>query len=350
MGGLAYEFKTKKIGYTEERFPFSLRASQRTTENRNITAHRQNLDIGYLCAFCFLKKGVIILKGVVFLRKIVLLLLTLFLLCCTVGCQKTPENNEGGPVELKNDDELVEALRKQLKNALTHYDIAVTSPENQMDDIKNGDQALLVDFRASSIYYVCAYSGSGHDELEEPYCCVEDHVWVKYNNIENVREIYKDKKIAASFQINIASLVRDIISGEEGTVNIENFTQFEAGFENGALANEPSSFDDTFIYINSSDKKNIYHSLSLPNHATRRISCIYLDGKYYVSGFLYHANPGGEVSESDGFANLKMLVGKYYDDIITVMDTETYRITYEDGTICVYGIVEIGDFVNCIGK
>ena len=285
-----------------------------------------------------------------FMKRIVLLLLTVLFLCCFVGCRKAPENNDGGPVELKDDDELVKVLKKQLKNALMHYDISATSPERQMDDIKNGDQALLVDFQASSVYYVCAYSGSGHDELEGPYCCVDEYVWVKYDNIEDVREIYKDKKIAASFQMNIAPLVRDIISGEEGAVNVENFTQFEARFENGALANEPSSFDDTFIYINSSDKKNIYHSLSLPNHNAYKIPCVYFDGKYYVSGFLYHANPGGEVSESDGFANLKMLVGKYYDDIITVMDTETYRITYEDGTICVYGIIEIGDFVKCIEK
>ena len=283
------------------------------------------------------------------MKRIVLLLFTVLLLCCFVGCRKAPENNEGGPVELKDDDELVKVLKKQLKNALMHYDISATSPERQMDDIKNGDQALLVDFRASSIYYVCAYSGSGHDELEGPYCCVNDYVWVKYDNIEDVREIYKDKKIAASFQMNIAPLVRDIISGEEGTVNIENFTQFEARFEDGVMVNEPIVFEEIFIYINSSDEKNIYHSL-LPYHNTYKIPCVYFDGKYYVSQFLYHANAGGEIFESEGLENLKTLVGKYYDGIIEVMDTETYRITYENGTFAVYGIVEIGDFVNCIGN
>ena len=304
------------------------------------------------------------------MKRIVLLLLTVLFLCCFVGCRKAPENNDGvkgdekeedkydGAQELEKDNELVKVLEEFLRNALTNYDRMPKTLEEKMNDIKNGDRAYLVDYRSSSVYYVCAYSESDHEERYGPYCCVDGYVWVKYDNIEDVREIYKDKKIAASFQMNIASLVRDIISGEEGTVNIENFTQFYPKFENGALVNEQDAFEDIYVYIENireikeSDSNDIYHSRFLSYNHICTIPCKNFDNKYYVTRQLYYIRSNGESDQAEIYEELKNYqFGKYYDALISVMDTDTYRITHEDaGITYVYGIVEIGDFVNCIGN
>ena len=302
------------------------------------------------------------------MKRIILLLLTVLFLCCFVGCRKAPENNDGvkedekedkydGAQELEKDNELVKVLEEFLRNALTNYDRMPKTLEEKMDDIKNGDSAYIVDYRESSVYYVCAYSESDHEEPYGPYCCIDGYVWVKYDNIEDVREIYKDKKIAASFQMNIAPLVRDIISGEEGTVNIENFTQFYPKFENGALVNEEDTFEDIYVYIENireireSDSNDIYHSRFLYYNHICTIPCEIFDDKYYVTHHLYRISPDGESNMDEEYENLKnYYFGKYYDVLISVIDTETYRITYKSGAVEVYGIVEIGDFVNCIGN
>ena len=87
--------------------------------------------------------------------------------------------------------------------------------------------------------------------------------------------------------------------------------------------------DDFFIFLNSSDKYNIYHSLgTLSDHDNITIPCVQIEDRYYIYTY--------------GIEEWNF--GKYYDRIMSIAHTETIE-NYD--TI---DVISIEAFVNEIIK
>ena len=281
------------------------------------------------------------------MRKIVSLILLCFLfLVCFIGCTDTKNNENEVSVELQKDDDLVLALIAYLQDIFVSHDMLPTSTAIKIDEIKNGKQALHVGFNKSSYYFVCAYYDNAHEYETIDYCCATNYTWVKFESANDISKRYEDGQFVVAFQVNKASFVTDITSKDANVPNMEHFQLYTPTFNNGINTNSPLVLDKTFVYLNSSDKSNVYHSTSAYDNAWITIPCIYLDEQYYIIKELYTVYPDG--SRSDG--NIISDFGKYYDTLVNIMDTTGYSVIDEKGRTNFYGLIKIDDFANCINE
>ncbi len=152
----------------------------------------------------------------------------------------------------------------------------------------------------------------------------------------------------AAFQLNRASLVKDILSDESAVPHMEHFQRYKPEFNNGFNTKEALFFDGIYIYLNSSDQANVYHSKSSKNpyHPFVTIPCVYIDEQYYIPLKLYKVNTDGKRYDS----NISWDLGKYYDAMMEIMVTGKYSKTEKNGSVSHYGLFEITEFVNEIIK
>ena len=221
-----------------------------------------------------------------------------------------------------------------------------TSTAIKIDEIKNGKQALHVEFNKSEYYFVCAYYNTGHNYETIDYCCATNYTWVKFDDPKEVGEKYKDLSFVVAFQINKASFVADILTKDAVVPNIEHFQKYSPNFNNGLNTNDAITFDTNFIYLNSSNDKDVYHSMSAYNNEYITIPCIYLNERYYITKVLYTIYADGTRSDNNIISDF----GKYYDTLVNIMDTTSYSVTDEKGRTTFYGLIEINAFSNCINE
>ena len=294
------------------------------------------------------------------MKKFILILLTCAMLIgCLASCnildpqsnaQPEPEPNNNGldkhpPIEDNNND-LISILSDYLKRLYISYDMPPTPTlDEEIDDIKNGKQALLVEFIASDYYFICCYYESDHDEHN--YCCVDKYTWAGFENAVDILEYYDDKKIIAAFQINKAYSVTDIVNDETKVSSFEHFELFEMEFEGGYNINKAIDFSKTLVYLNENyDTDTIFYSTSVYNNDWFTIPCIKLDGGVYLK-IHTHCDYYGDLS----YIDLDYEFGKYYDSIIDIMYTDKYSTTASNGEVIYYfGLIEINDFVENIVK
>ena len=290
-------------------------------------------------------------------KTISLILLCSLLLVCFSGCtashnneeKSTTElqsNEEKSPTELPNNDALVCTLIEYLQDLFVDHDMPDTSTAIKIDEIKNGKQALHVGFDKSEYYFVCAYYDNTHGDETTDYCCVTNYTWVKFNNANEISEKYDDLNFIVAFQINQSSFVADILTKDAIIPNIEHFQEYVPNFNNGLSTNGAITFDTSFIYLNSSDSKNVYHSTSAYYNVLQTIPCISLNDQYYIAIDLYTIY--ADDTRSDG--NIISDFGKYYDTLVNIMDTTGYSVTDEKGRTIFYGLIEINAFANCISE
>lgn len=243
------------------------------------------------------------------------------------------------------DEDLIVALVDYLKTLSYDYELFPHSTADKIDDIKNGKQALHVAFDSSNTYFVCAYL----DEISNADKFFHDHAdeytWVKYEKAEEIYEKYNDLSLVVAFQINPSLFVKDIMSEDAAVPAMEHFQPYEPQFNEGLNTKAADTFDETFIYLNSSDKDTVYHSTSIYYDYTVNIPCICLDGQYYVYKYLYSVLADG----SRDNVNVSYDFGEYYDYLVSVMDTEKYTLN-ENGRTTVYGLITIDDFADIINK
>ena len=281
------------------------------------------------------------------MRKIVSsILLCSLLLVCFSGCTFLHNNEEKSPTELQNNDVLVCTLIEYLQDLFVSHDLPDTSTAIKIDEIKNGRQALHVGFDKSRYYFVCAYYDSTHEHEITDYCCATNYTWVKFENPNEISEKYKDLSFVVAFQINKSSFVTDILTKDAIVPNIEHFQEYTPNFNNGLNTNGAITFDANFIYLNSSDDKEVYHSISAYDNVLKTLPCICLNERYYITKELYTIYADGTRSDNNVISDF----GKYYETLLNIMDTTSYNVTDEKGRNTFYGLIEINAFSNCIDE
>jgi hypothetical protein len=278
---------------------------------------------------------------------VILLTSTMILSSCSVadyinGVLNNNYNDNNSLEVLSNDSDLVLALIDYLHLRDADVQISDVTAENKINKIKKGHQNLLVDFKSSSCYFVCGYYNNQHKTESDIFCCANKYTWVKYEDESFIKENYGENKLIIAFQINKASFIVDILSNGETNCVMEHCQTFAPQFINGKNVKAPDVFDESFIYINSSDKTNLYHFT--PFYINRLITfpTIYLDGKYYLTTELYVKYADGKCFEP-GLADF----GKYENDWKSIILTDKYSVSTEEKTIY-YGLVDVNDFVKNI--
>ena len=251
-------------------------------------------------------------------------------------------DNENYQEVLSNDSDLVLALIEYLHLPDADIQISDVIEERKIDRIKKGNQALLVDFKSSSYYFVCGYYNNQHKNEDDIFCCANKYTWVKYEDESFIKENYGESKLIIAFQINKASLIIDIFSNEETACVMEHCQTFAPEFVNGKNIKSPYVFDESFVYINSSNKTNLYHFTSFYENKFNTFPSIYFDGKYYLTTKLCIKYIDGQCFESS-----LSDFGKYENDWKSIMLTDKYSVSTEEKTVY-YGLVDINDFVNII--
>ena len=310
-------------------------------------------------------------------QTLALLLLGALLLLCFSGCA-TPTDPQGGketdPVtdpapsgkpnppepivegELDKSSDLVVTLVAYLDQYMTRYDFIGRTFAQKVDDIKTGIQPLHVAFDPSDYYFVCGYYNSSSEYGDIGYRSCNEYTWVGYKNESDVKEYYNDMKWAVVFQINRALTVTDIVSNERQIPDMEHFQIFKPTFANGVNIAAPVVFDETFIYLNypncylnrsAQNASRMYYCKSIYYHPTNTISCVCLDGEYYLSFSRYTVYADGSRSEENDYT---YTFGTYYDALMSVMDKDKYSVTYEDDQTTFYGTISLDVFTNDVLK
>lgn len=310
------------------------------------------------------------------MKKLILLILVGSLLLITAtSClqndkteQTTPNNTTKDTMPSQNnqnnspDVNLGELLDKTSKLVVTlidyleEYRIQVELPplslSNQINQIKNGSKPLHTVFDSSDYYYVCGYYTSPHELEYVDYCCPEEYTWVKYEDESQIQEYSDEMKCIVTFQINNASTITDLLSNETSVSNVQHFQIYTPIFENGVNTETALIFDETFIYLCDTNENILYHCINTYYHELITIPCARFDNQYYVSIYLDTIG-SGEIFILEKSLSKDAIIynfGEYYDSIVSVMDTEKYRITNEQGYTHCYGLILLSDFINNIVK
>jgi len=295
-------------------------------------------------------------------------LLCALLIMCFSGCaisngangdetpnkENSPTENEGKdntPViiegELDKSSDLVATLIKYLEHMHAENYLPETSIGTKIDKIKNEEQALHVAFNKSEYYFVCAYYNDGHNYEAKNYCCVTDYAWVKFNDADEIREKYNDFNFIVGFQVNKASSVTDIVNKDAPVPSIEHFQVYGPNFNDGSNTNDAIAFDDSFIYLNSTDDKTVYHSISSYYHILKAIPCISIDGQYYVILLSQRGHNFNAVDLNSNHIHIEF--GKYYDALISKLERHR-EISLIDGLATCYWIIGVDNFASCISN
>ena len=164
---------------------------------------------------------------------------------------------------------------------------------------------------------------------------------------------HKPRKL---FQINKALTITDIVSSENNVPAMEHFQIYTPTFENGVNIATPVVFDETFIYLNypncylnrsSQNTSTMYYCKSIYYHPMNTIPCVYLDGEYYLSFYLYTVYSDGIRGEENNYA---YSFGMYYDTLMDIMEKEKYHTIDEYERTSFYGTISFDDFLNGVLK
>ena len=246
-------------------------------------------------------------------------------------------------------DDLIAALVNYLQNVNTLYYLGDTSYEAKINDIKRGEQPLLVRFNSERYYFVCGYYNATHEYPENKssgFCCATEYTWVKFKKATDIQEYYDDKKLIVAFQINNSAFVKNISPKSAYTPNVEHFQMYETLFVNGKNVNDCVEFGETFIYLTPTNKLYVYCSVFSHDYKMNNLPCVELNGGYYIPIRTQTSYPDGEVVDVD----IKRQLGDYYDVLIGVMEKRKYSENTEGGYTLYYGLFDLEKFMDAIFK
>ena len=253
--------------------------------------------------------------------------------------------------ELDKNSDLIVTLVNYLKEYWLQIEPLPNSLETQIDKIKNGTKPLHVTFDSSDYYFVCGYYAGSHQYEKIMWCCPKEYTWKKYEKEDEIQEYDNGKACVVVFQMNRASSVTDILE-ETTTHQMEHFQIYSPTFENGVNTKSSLVFDKTFIYLHNSGKEVAYHSMSQYYNYFNVISCVDLDGQYYISVLLATLKEDAIFDSQEALLKDSIVYdfGEYYDALVGVIDTEKYRVYSLGGYTSYYGVISIEDFVNSVLK
>ncbi len=286
------------------------------------------------------------------MKKFILIVFLCLTLCvCIVACDVKDENSDGSQTEETisefENNELISELVEYLKQIRIAYEPLESHMEIKIDRMKRGNQSLHVSFDPSSYYFVCGYFNFEH--YEGDYCCVEQYTWMKFDDEADIREYCNGKEFIVAFQINRASSVIDIESGDSVVPAMEHFQLYHPlEFENGYNTKGALVYDASYVYINfyDSDKGVIYHSRSWMYHDYITFNTVKIDNEFYIATRMYTISSDGARND----ANLLSEFGIYYDALFEIMDTDNYSAVDKYGRTAFYGLFDIEEFVGVIMK
>ncbi|MBQ7336633.1 MAG: hypothetical protein IJW92_09205 [Clostridia bacterium] len=253
--------------------------------------------------------------------------------------------------EVPLDDSLVSALRDYLKNLFTEYDLlASDSFEDKLTSIKQGKLPIHVVLDSSNYYYACAYYMENPEQHPESsclfYCCVDDYIWVGFENEQQIPDSYQGNEFVVAFQINLTSLCQNILEEENSNITSEHFQIYETEFTDGFNTAPPLSVSDAYVYLASAKQNPLYFCNRHTLHKYSSFSCIQLDGQWYIPMRIATEYADGDLHEVSLASNF----GVYYDDLTSIMITGQYSTTAENGNTYHYGLFKLEDIANLMKK
>ena len=271
------------------------------------------------------------IKWVVIAACLSLLVTTAFAAGSGLPPFEEPVVNNG--TELKSDDALVVALVEYLNELEVDHDMPAITTADKMDAIRDGQQALHVAFDSSKPYFVCAYSADGQQSGE--------YTWLKYANVGDITKEYEDLQMALAFQINPSLFVKDIMTEDATVPTMEHFQPYEPQFNEGLNTKAADTFDETFIYLNSSEGDKVYHSTTAYDHDWVSVPCRYFKDEYYVSIPYWIVHSDGSIVRI--YEDLR----EHFRAVVSAKKDST-EVVNEDGTITKVGLAPIEDFALAI--
>lgn len=235
------------------------------------------------------------------------------------------------------DQALLHALTEYLKTIYTEHDMETLSLADKIDIMKKEESSLLVSFEESYSYYMCGYYHGTHEHEAIEYCCVDNYAWVKYDQADEVSEYYNGEPCVVVFQINKASLVKNVSSDEKYAPGVEHFQMYIPQFRGGKNINPNIAYNSIFIYLGQPDGSTVYCSESRYDYDNLTLPCIHLENLYYIPAELYTDYPTGERAQG----NVSALFGEYYNDLTAIMITDKYCVMDDKGATTQFGLIEI---------
>ena len=278
------------------------------------------------------------------MKKLILILTLIFALAlCFVACEELGDNSNDGQsinalsggvpeteeptteaptteepttegktfTELSTNKEKDKKLYLELVNFLEMKDGGGVAPVlgdlgSQLErNLFWGNQVTHVRFDSSDYYYVCGYYTDDHQAEAQFYCCSKKYTWIIVENESEIPESYNNLKFIVAFQINKTASAIDIATGETVSTEIEHYLEYSPKFVNGKNVAEKRYFDGTYICFTDPEDKYMFDCSEDYFHFTYTLSCIELDGKWYIC-----------IKNDD----LEVEFGQYYDALIEIAE------------------------------
>lgn len=289
------------------------------------------------------------------------------LLFAFAGCKEIQNMTTAEPTDTVQQDQIAEAVTEQpyssiqltaeLTQELTRHLDELSSCvyptrntfEAKINNIRSGEQALQLTFSPTDYYYACAYYKTEHLFAEQHnYCCTTNYHWIGFSNEKDIQKTVQGAPLVVAFQINKASLRRDIKNLDATTPTVEHFQRYIPCFENsaGIISNiaAPSECPASFIYLTVQKSSVLYVSKDDTLFENMSFPLIEQNNEIYLTLFLFTELPDGKRNE----APLQLMLGNYYDALSAIMITGQHSISRSDGKIDQYGLFKLNDFLSIV--
>ena len=243
-------------------------------------------------------------------------------------------------------EELVAALSDYLNHINAEHDLVYSNTERKIDHVKHEiAQPLLVTFDSINTYYVAVYFlGEHHNDPSYPlesggYCCIDHYVWVRFDNAEEITRTYNSRNLLAAFVILETESVTNILSKDAKPQKFVLFNMFDRFLFMEDEIEVPDISSEPFIYLNYDiEADTVYYDASEYSNYIITLPCVKIDEKYYII-FRFITISGDNITAD---------FGKYYDELMAVVNPEIYKITDRYGNILECYLIEVEDFVEIL--
>ena len=239
------------------------------------------------------------------------------------------------------ENEIVDVLLKYLQTFNAEYYITPWTTEKKISKIKDGSMhPLLVTFDSVNTYYISVYFSGEHEIPDTSYLlgecfCVDDYVWVRFDNFEDIKRTYNNRDILAIFAIREINSVSNISSAD---ADVPEFIAYEMIYRNISKNDyiHPKNLStESFVYLVESNADTVYYNPGSHLKYFYYMDCILFNNEYHL------------IFPND-LEYLKYEFGEYYDELIAIADTESYSEIYANGNEVFYTIIKINDFAELL--
>ena len=168
-----------------------------------------------------------------------------------------------------------------------------------------GNKATHIRLDPENYYYVCGYYDDPQERNDVLFAHVRDYTWIVVENENDIPEVYNGLSFVVAFQINETLSAIDISSKKEVSTKFEHYLMYTPEFVNGTNVADKLDADISYIYFLGEDDKHVIDSVEYYFHETFTLSCIELDGEWYL---WYQVEK----------ENIELEFGDYYDALIGV--------------------------------